>query len=238
MSKDGFVLLHRSIMDNPWYMKKPFTKNEAWIDIILLTNHSDSFIDKRGVIIDVARGECGWSISALEHRWGWSDTKVKKFLENLEKMEQIKVVKVGKVTTKIKVLNYEKYQSKEQKAEQKQNKSGSKAEQKQNKSGLTNNDKQLNNEKQGNISKEEREIIFFNEMQKYASMCKNPKSLTDFISYWTESKPTGKKLKWEMQKTFDFKKRLKKWLDNDYEKTEEKAQQITIDEHNNYGGVL
>jgi len=35
-----------------------------------------------------------------------------------------------------------------------------------------------------------------------------------FILYWTEKNPNGKKEKWEMQQTFDVKRRLASWLKN------------------------
>jgi hypothetical protein len=35
-----------------------------------------------------------------------------------------------------------------------------------------------------------------------------------FISYWTELNPTGKKQKWEMQKTFEVQRRLATWFRN------------------------
>ena len=35
-----------------------------------------------------------------------------------------------------------------------------------------------------------------------------------FILYWTEKNPNGKKCKWEMQQTFDVKRRLATWLKN------------------------
>jgi len=38
--------------------------------------------------------------------------------------------------------------------------------------------------------------------------------LVDFINYWTEMNPDGKKMRFEMEKVFDHKKRLVKWRDN------------------------
>ena len=35
-----------------------------------------------------------------------------------------------------------------------------------------------------------------------------------FMLYWTEKNPSGKKCKWEMQQTFDVKRRLATWLKN------------------------
>lgn len=38
--------------------------------------------------------------------------------------------------------------------------------------------------------------------------------LNKFYVYWSEANPNGKKMKWEMQKTWDLKGRLRTWADN------------------------
>jgi hypothetical protein len=38
--------------------------------------------------------------------------------------------------------------------------------------------------------------------------------LNKFYLYWSEANPNGKKMKWEMQKTWDLKGRLRTWADN------------------------
>ena len=43
------------------------------------------------------------------------------------------------------------------------------------------------------------------------------KTLNEFILYWTESNRNGKKMKFEMQKTFDIKRRLQRWIKNQQE---------------------
>lgn len=40
------------------------------------------------------------------------------------------------------------------------------------------------------------------------------KEIDAFVNYWTEPNPTGKKMRWQMQKTFDVKRRLTTWLNN------------------------
>ena len=45
-----------------------------------------------------------------------------------------------------------------------------------------------------------------------------------FCDYWTESKPKGKKIKWELQQTFDISKRMTTWKNNNYQKSNEKKQ--------------
>jgi hypothetical protein len=38
------------------------------------------------------------------------------------------------------------------------------------------------------------------------------REVAKFVSYWTEPTPNGKKQRWEIQKTFDYKRRLATWL--------------------------
>ena len=47
-------------------------------------------------------------------------------------------------------------------------------------------------------------------------------TLNDFYLYWTEKKPKGKKMLFEMQKTFDIKRRLDRWDKNNF-KSKEKS---------------
>lgn len=43
----------------------------------------------------------------------------------------------------------------------------------------------------------------------------NQNQLMDFIEYWTEKNPNGRKMRFEKEKTFDISKRLKRWKRND-----------------------
>lgn len=38
--------------------------------------------------------------------------------------------------------------------------------------------------------------------------------LNEFYDYWSEKNQGGKKMRWEMQKTWDITKRLKRWYNN------------------------
>jgi len=42
--------------------------------------------------------------------------------------------------------------------------------------------------------------------------------LNDFYLYWTEKKPKGRKMRWEMEKTFDVGRRLQRWNKNNFNK--------------------
>ena len=81
--KKGYILLHRSIEDNLFYFSEKFTKSQAWIDLILIANYKDGFVDKRGNLVEVKRGYVGYSKLALSKRWKWSEKKVNKFLKGV-----------------------------------------------------------------------------------------------------------------------------------------------------------
>ncbi len=44
----------------------------------------------------------------------------------------------------------------------------------------------------------------------------------DFIDYWTEPNKSGTKMRFEMEKTWDLKRRLSRWSSNDFGKKEDK----------------
>jgi uncharacterized membrane protein len=39
-----------------------------------------------------------------------------------------------------------------------------------------------------------------------------------FISYWTEPMPSGKKMRWQTEKTFELKRRFIRWMSNKHGK--------------------
>lgn len=111
-SNKGFIYIHRQIEDSKLWEFKPFSKGQAWIDLLLCTNHKSGFITtKNGTVIDLERGDCGYSVVALADRWGWSRGKVNRYLDWLStnKMIQQKIVSNHTI---IKVINYDNYQNK------------------------------------------------------------------------------------------------------------------------------
>lgn len=110
---EGWIKLHRRIVDNPIWTKEPFTKGQAWVDILILASHKKTQFDVRGIEVGVERGQMAWGESKLAERWGWSRTKLRRFLRWLETRHQI-VQEKNNVITLITVVNYEDYQEKEQ----------------------------------------------------------------------------------------------------------------------------
>jgi len=107
---NGWIKLHRQIASNGLWNSEPFTKGQAWIDLLLFANHKDNSFWIRGVEIPVKRGQLGWSEVTMAQRWTWSRNKVRRFLKLLETKQQIEQQKLAKLTTIITIVNYEQYQ--------------------------------------------------------------------------------------------------------------------------------
>jgi len=89
MKNDGWIRLHRKIMDGPDWLSEAFTRAQAWVDLLLLANHKSRFIRRRGVMVAVDRGMVGYSERELAERWRWSRDKVRRFLMELIEREMI-----------------------------------------------------------------------------------------------------------------------------------------------------
>lgn len=110
----GFVKLHRRLSDNPLWTLEPFTKGQAWVDLVMIANHTAGEINVRGNVLTINRGEVGWSELGLSKRWQWSRSKVRAFIKYLEKRQQIRQQK-NAISSIISITNYEEYQQKDNK---------------------------------------------------------------------------------------------------------------------------
>ena len=108
----GWIKLHRQIEHNSMWTSEPFTRGQAWIDLLLLANYKYGYIYFRGNKIIVKRGQVGWSQRRLASRWKWGRKRVARLFLDLEKEQQIAPQKNNKSSI-ITILNYERYQSEE-----------------------------------------------------------------------------------------------------------------------------
>ena len=107
----GFIKLYRDILETPLWESEPFSRSQAWIDILLLANYKEKIIFVRGNEIRLKRGQLGWSQERLSQRWKWSKKKTQGFLKLLEKELQITIQK-SKVLSVITIANYDFFQQK------------------------------------------------------------------------------------------------------------------------------
>lgn len=108
---NGWISLHRAMMDNPLWLSEPFTKAQAWIDLLMLARHKKTpelfFI--RGNEVRVEYAEIARAESTFCDRWKWSRSKLRNFFKYLEKEQQIKIIKTPAIN-KLAIVNFEKYQ--------------------------------------------------------------------------------------------------------------------------------
>lgn len=113
----GWIKVHRSLAHHEIWLEEPFTRGQAWLDMLLLANHKDGTIRVRGIKIKIKRGQLGWSELGLSKRWLWSRGKVRKFLDELKSDGMIDY-KTDNKTMVITLLNYSKYQERDKEKRQ------------------------------------------------------------------------------------------------------------------------
>lgn len=106
--KVGWIALWRQFEEHPdWREPRVFSRAEAWIYLIMKANWIES-IARDGT--SVSRGEILTSLRLLAHEWAWSVGKVARYLDGLKNIKQLEF-KTEQRRTKIRLVNYEKYQS-------------------------------------------------------------------------------------------------------------------------------
>lgn len=223
----GWVKLHRKLW-NKAYSNRP-AYIALWTYIIANVNHNESEFMWNGQVKRLSPGQIITGIDALSVRTGIPSKTIQrilKFFENEKQIEQQTTNRFRIITVK----NWEKYQSSE-KQNEKQVRNQRETSEKQVRTNK--NDKKNKNEKK----EREAKIGIFaptpgDEMRRFVSEEKNQQAMVmllvekgvdekiawieigKFISYWTEKTKSGKKVRWELEKTFELKRRLATWFNN------------------------
>jgi len=100
-------------MQNHWlWNDKPFSKGQAWMDLLMMANHQENKFLLGNELIEIQRGSFITSELKLMEGWGWSKTKLRNFLKLLVKDEMI-IKKTDKKKTTLTICNYNDYQTSE-----------------------------------------------------------------------------------------------------------------------------
>lgn len=105
MAKGPFLPVARSLQEHWLWDDKPFSKGQAWIDLLLLANYTDKTTRHRGQLVTCKRGDVNLSMLELADRWGWDRKKVKRYLNALE-MDGMVSVNATTQRTTITIENY------------------------------------------------------------------------------------------------------------------------------------
>ena len=215
----GWARVHRQLTESDFWLSEPFTKPQAWVDLIVIANHKQGSFWVRGIEVELKRGQIGRSELTLAKRWKWSRNKVRGYLKTLQTQNMIQQKK-STLTSVITIVNYEKYQTKVQQAVQQ------KVQQKDNRR-YTN--KNVKNDKNVKKIKKERENpqkeysslkciknkeILLEIAKKYSVPLPFVRVIADRLENWCEA--NGKRYK-------NYKRALMNWVSKDSEKLRKEA---------------
>lgn len=123
---------------------KPFSKAQAWIDLLLLASHEDTKFLLGNELVEIKRGAFVTSEVKLSERWGWSRTKTRNYLFLLESDNMISKKSDSKKTV-ITIVNYGLYQDIQTAKKQQENSEKTAQEQQKNTINNVNNVNNVNN---------------------------------------------------------------------------------------------
>lgn len=107
---EGWIKVHRHIMENEYYFSEKFTKVQAWIDVLLLATHKERTVLIRGIELNLKPGQLCYSQKSLASRWKWNVKTVNKYLNSLKKREMVDTRKTN-ITTIISIKKWFLYQT-------------------------------------------------------------------------------------------------------------------------------
>lgn len=215
----GWILVHRKLLENP-ICKKPHW-GWLWVVLLLKANHDGAEFIWNGELMKLEKGQFVTGRKTLSMETGIPESTIEDILKYLERQQQIRQQKTTKYRV-ITILNWEKYQNPDRKSN---NRATTKQQQSDTNKELK---RTINNEKELGVAiattPSNEAFDFFNKGDKYNELrslliVKIPEQLVDrelskFIAYWTEPNKSGTRARWQLQPTFDVKRRLRTWLEN------------------------
>ena len=112
-----YIRLYEALFTSELKPAKPYSKTEAWIDLLFQAAYADHEITISGSTYAIKRGELPHSLATLAVRWGWARTNVHRFLKKLDvsrrtakKVEQQMEQQVERSATFLVIDKYSTYQ--------------------------------------------------------------------------------------------------------------------------------
>lgn len=205
----GWIKLNRSIQSHWIYTeRRKFSKLEAWIDMIMSANYVENRVIIKGKLYEVKRGQSINSMDTWAKRWNWDKSAVRRFLNLLQKDNMI-IIKSDSITTHLTICNYESYQG-EQNANETQIKH--KRNTKETQTTPIEESKEVKEKKESKDIFTDNDTEFKNEIFSYSDTYSKD-MLEKFYLHWSEKNSKGK-MKYELQPTWETKKRLSTWHSN------------------------
>jgi DNA-binding MarR family transcriptional regulator len=109
MSERGVFAMDRGWFNHPVFADEPFTEREAWAWLISEAAWKPRKKRADGKIISLDRGQLCHSVRFMAEAWGWSKSRIERFLKRLENRDMIERDH-GTRTPIITLCNYSKFQ--------------------------------------------------------------------------------------------------------------------------------
>jgi hypothetical protein len=217
----GWIKLNREINNHWVFQNSDYFK--WWIDILLEVNYTPAKVVIKGKVYECGRGEKLYSLDTWAMRWKTNKSKVRRYFDLLQKENMIEL-KNETQTTRLKVCKYEDYQETENESE-----TQVKRKRNANETQTTPIKESNNNNKDNKESLETRSLAFKEEVKKLSNLY-SIDTLKEFYNYWSEPNQTKKKMKFELQQTFDISRRLITWSkrESSFTKKEDKPKNLGI----------
>ena len=110
-NRAGWAKIDRRILKSKIYNWEPFSKGQAWVDLLLNTNFGERKVSFKGQVLTISEGEQCRSIRTLGFQWNWTRPKVSRFIELLQS-ELMVEFNSSKVTTIMKLTNFKDFKLK------------------------------------------------------------------------------------------------------------------------------
>ena len=81
--KGNWIKVSRDLLEQPFWNEKPFSKGQAWIDILLSVHWKNGYVRVGNRKRKVYPGQLWITYQDLADRWGWSKSAVNRFLHEL-----------------------------------------------------------------------------------------------------------------------------------------------------------
>ena len=115
---DGWIKIHRQIMENPLLMKGDYLS--TWVYILMSVNHAETNELLAGKVVKIKPGQGIFSTPKMSSVLDIHVSKLRRILKTFENEQQIEQRTTNQGTV-ITVLNWDKYQQREQPNEQRVN---------------------------------------------------------------------------------------------------------------------
>lgn len=221
----GDILLSRKLLDSSVFASEKRLK--VWIWLLLKASYKSRFvpikIGKGETTIEIMRGQLLFGRFSAEESLNIDGSTIYKILKAFEKDEMIDV-KSNSHYTIISICNYDIYQQLD--------KSKVTATKQPSNSQVTADEQPRNTYNKVNKDNKDNKDIYIAKIQDefYATITPfiseySKETLREFYNYWSEPNKSKTKIKWQLEKTWDLKRRLERWVNNDFKKNKFEPEQ-------------